>query len=78
MKYAIIGLAMLAGTAGAGYCQSQTYDQSGRPVHPGTALLDSMGIYAGDPQPEQKADARPSAPGTTVIASPNNATGKRP
>jgi hypothetical protein len=26
--------------------------QAGRPVHPGTAILDSMGIFAGLPVPD--------------------------
>ena len=63
---------------GARYCQSRRMISLTRPVHPGTALLDSMGIYAGEPEPAQKADAKASVPGTTVIASPNSATGKQP
>ena len=50
----------------------------GRLMHPGTAMLDSMGIFAGEPEPAQRPIPQASLPSPTVIASPNNATGKWP
>lgn len=42
----IVALALLAGTSVAAYGQSTSRVGVG-PVHPGTAILDSMGIIAG-------------------------------
>jgi hypothetical protein len=43
LKAAIIGLLF----ASVAYSQTKTPENS--PVHPGTAILDAMGIYAGEP-----------------------------
>jgi hypothetical protein len=50
---AILCLAILAGTSVVAHsqCNVTTDPAIVAPVHPGTALLDSMGIYAGAPMP---------------------------
>lgn len=50
MKTLAAGLALLLGISGAAHCQSSAPGSSDRPVHPGTALLDRMGIFAGAPE----------------------------
>jgi hypothetical protein len=50
----------------------------GPPGASGTAILDSMAICAGEPEPAQTPIPQASLPSPTVIASPNNATGKWP
>ena len=55
-------------TAGAGYCQAQI-----AMVH----VLEQWSVMR-MPSRIRRADASSISLGTTVIASPNNATGKRP
>ena len=57
LKAAIIGLLF----TGVAYSQTKTPENS--PVHPGTAILDAMGIYAGEPV---KPTVPSPPPGTTV------------
>ncbi len=66
MKHMLAGLALLVGANGAAFCQTND-----RPVHPGTAILDSMGIVAGAPDQMPKRDAqadtaKPTMPATKV------------
>ena len=77
MRCVVSGLALLVGLSSAAYCQNSVPTADGRPVHPGTAILDSMGIFAGVPDPGEQQDAQASIPSTTMIASPNNAQDKR-
>jgi hypothetical protein len=73
MKFTLPGLALLIGMSGAAHCQSSIPASNGDAVHPGTALLDSMGIFAGLPQPTTQSAEKPSSmPITTVMATPNN------
>jgi hypothetical protein len=72
MKTAMAGLALLVGMAGAGYCQSRAPDQSDRPVHPGTALLDSMGIGADVPDTMPAHNVRADRDATATLAEPAN------
>ena len=51
MKSLVAGLAVLVGLSGIAYGQNSLPAPDERPMHPGTALLDSMGIYAGAPDP---------------------------
>jgi xanthosine utilization system XapX-like protein len=57
LKAAIIGLLF----TGVAYSQTKTPENS--PVHPGTAILDAMGIYAGEPV----APIVPSPPPVTTV-----------
>ncbi len=77
MKYPIAGVALLIGMAGTAYCQGSGTASERGPVHPGTALLDSMGIYAGTPQVAQRPGAQ-TASSATSDAAPNTAPGKQP
>jgi hypothetical protein len=72
MKTVMAGLALLVGMAGAGYCQSRVPDQSDRPVHPGTALLDSMGIVAGASDGTPTHNALADRDSTVTLAEPAN------
>jgi hypothetical protein len=73
MKFTLAGFALLLGMSGAAHSQSSNPTLNGDAVHPGTALLDSMGIFAGLPQPTIHAAETPSdMPITTVMAVPNN------
>ena len=47
MKYVIVGLTVLVGMTVAAHSQSRGSATSDEPAHPGTAILDSMGIFAG-------------------------------
>lgn len=53
MKYMLMSVVILAAMSGAAYSQrtSQSADQR---VHPGTAILDRMGIFAGYSVPAEK------------------------
>ena len=77
MKCLVAGLALLVGLSGVAYCQNSIPASNERQVHPGTAILDSMGIVAGAPDPAEQRDARASLPGTTVIVSPSGTAGKQ-
>jgi len=68
---AIVVLSALSGTA-----HSQNSPQTGReqPVHPGTAILESMGIYPGNPMPKQ---AGPQPDAENAPASQTNAQASR-
>jgi hypothetical protein len=71
MKFVVVNLAILAGLSGAAYCQDSVRPQDGRTMHPGTALLDSVGIVAGAPDAVSTNEAKAStestsAPGTAV------------
>ncbi len=47
MKRTILVLTIVVGSAAAAFAQSNSPSTQTEPVHPGTAILDSMGIYAG-------------------------------
>ncbi|HEX3402372.1 MAG TPA: hypothetical protein VHT74_18830 [Acetobacteraceae bacterium] len=77
MKYLTVAAALLLGMGSAGYCQASIRAQPGnQQVHPGTALLDSMGIVAGVPDGTELAEARSAATGTEPTTA--DATQKRP
>lgn len=78
MKSLVAGLAVFVGLSGIAYCQNSLPGSNERPVHPGTALLDSMGIYAGAPDTAEQRDAQASLADPAVIASPNGTVGKQP
>ena len=52
-----VGLAALVSMSAAAYGQTNvaTAPSTGVPVHPGTAILDAMGIYAGAPAEADRA-----------------------
>jgi hypothetical protein len=74
MKTVMAGLALLVGMAGAGYCQSRASDQSDRPVHPGTALLDSIGIGAGVPDATPTRNPPEDTQARATLAEPASTT----
>ena len=76
MKQLIAGLVVLVGLSSAGYCQNDASTANDRPVHPGTALLDSMGIFAGAPEPAKAADTQTGVTHTSAVASPDSTRGK--
>jgi hypothetical protein len=53
MKSLLMAVVLLASPSIAAYSQSSPRTSSEPPVHPGTAILDRMGIYAGNPVAEQ-------------------------
>jgi hypothetical protein len=77
MKTVMAGLVLLVGMAGAGYCQSRVPGQPDRPVHPGTALLDSMGIGAGASDGTPTHNALTDRDATVTLADPANPSLKR-
>ena len=76
MKHVIAGIVLLAGLSSAGYCQNNASTTDDRPVHPGTALLDSMGIVAGAPETAKTADTQEGVTHTSAVASPDSTRGK--
>lgn len=54
MKRPLIAIVMLASLSGAAHSQGSPQTGGEQPVHPGTAILDRMGIDAGKPMPVQK------------------------
>lgn len=78
MKAVTVGLAFLIAMGGVAYCQSSVPKANEHATHPGTALLDSMGIVAGAPDATGTRDAQATLPSTTVVASPNGTPGKQP
>ena len=76
MKHVMAGMVVLVGLSSAGYCQNSVSAADDRPVHPGTALLDSMGIVAGAPEPAETADTHPGATRTSAVASPDSTRDK--
>ena len=70
MKCALAGLAVLIGLSGAAVCQNKTPTPGNRLVHPGTALLDSLGIVAGAPDPVPQKDAQVDTGSMLVRAAP--------
>jgi hypothetical protein len=78
MKHLAVAAALLLGMGSAGYGQTgvpaaQLNTQS---VHPGTAILDSMGIVAGAPDKTEKAEASSAAANTARM--PADVAQKRP
>ena len=65
MKCLAVSLIMVVGIAGAACSHSEPPLPTGGSVHPGTAILDSMGIFAGEPK---QVDA-PVHPGTAILDS---------
>lgn len=65
MKCVIVGLTVLVGMTVAAHSQSSGSATPGEPVHPGTAILDSLGIPAG----MQVSAGRPVHPGTAILDS---------
>jgi len=63
-----VGLVALVSMSSAAYGQNNvaTAPSTGVPVHPGTAILDAMGIYAG--APAEAGSAVPHAPNGTTAA----------
>jgi hypothetical protein len=51
MKYMLTAMVVLAAMGGGAYSQNVTQKPGDQPVHPGTAILDRMGIFAGNPAP---------------------------
>jgi hypothetical protein len=76
MKRVIASMVVLVGLSGAGYCQNSASTANDRPVHPGTALLDSMGIVAGAPEPVETADTQAGMTRTSAVASPDSTPDK--
>jgi hypothetical protein len=77
MKYVVAGIMLLIGTGSAAYCQNRLPVSDNGPVHPGTALLDSLGIFAGVPEAAGKDDSQARLSSATVTASPESNTRKR-
>ena len=77
MKYVVAGIALLIGMASAGYCQNRMPTSESGPVHPGTALLDAMGIPAGAPEATDKGDTQPKLSSASGIASPDSNSRKQ-
>ena len=65
MKCLPVGMVMFVGIACAAHSQSDLLPPSREPVHPGTAILDSMGIFAGNPIPVDEQ----VNPGTAILNS---------
>ena len=55
MKRALTAVILLYALSGVTYSQNASQTDKEQPEHPGTAILDSMGIFAGNPATEQKA-----------------------
>ena len=55
VKCALTAVILLSAVSGATYSQSVPQMGKEQSVHPGTSILDSMGIFAGNPATEQKA-----------------------
>ncbi len=55
MKCPLITIVVLASLSCAAHSQTSALTSKEQPVHPGTAILDSMGIYAGNATPKQAA-----------------------
>ena len=53
MKCSLMAIVMLASLNGVAYSQGSPHTATDQPVHPGTAILDSLGIDAGKPTPMQ-------------------------
>jgi hypothetical protein len=70
MKSALAGITVLIGLSGAALCQNKTPTPGNSVVHPGTALLDSLGIVAGAPDPVPEKDAQADAGNMLVRAAP--------
>jgi hypothetical protein len=66
MKCIIAGLTVLVGMTAAAHSQSSGPATPGQPVHPGTAILDSMGIFAGMPVPDPKTNRNAVAASTVA------------
>jgi hypothetical protein len=66
-KAFLFGMVTLIGAGGA--VQSQSPASAGGLVHPGTAILDSMGIFAGSCQGLVSTLDRPTHPGTAILDS---------
>jgi hypothetical protein len=77
MKYAVAGIVLLIGTGSAALCQDRMPASGNGIVHPGTALLDSMGIIAGAPEVTGNDDSRAKLSTATVVASPDSNTRKQ-
>jgi len=70
MKYVVVGLALCVGLSGAAHSQGSVTAAPDRSVHPGTAILDSMGIVAGRDQSNASVSPRaPAHPGTALLDS---------
>jgi hypothetical protein len=65
MKCLAVSLIVVVGIVGAACSQSDPPLPTGGSVHPGTAILDSMIIFAG----ERKQVDEPVHPGTTILDS---------
>jgi hypothetical protein len=53
MKFPLMTIVILTSLSCAAYSQTPAPANEKQPVHPGTAILDGMGIYAGNPMPKQ-------------------------
>jgi len=55
MKHVLAAVIVLSAVSGIAYSQSKPPMSESQSVHPGTAILDRMGIFAGNPAPTQEA-----------------------
>jgi len=76
MKHLMSGLVLLVGVTGTAFGQTSSTNDS--PVHPGTAILDSMGIVAGAPDQASKGNVQDTAATPSVRATPTSSTGRQP
>ena len=68
-KAFLFGMVIFVGAGGAAHSQSMHPASAGGLVHPGTAILDSMGIFAGNSQGLVSDPDRPTHPGTAILDS---------
>ncbi len=73
VKHMLFAALVLAAMSGAVYSQGVPQTSGEKPVHPGTALLDSMGIFAGYPAPAANTQSA-NAQSADVVAARTNET----
>lgn len=67
----IVSIVVLGSLSGTAHSQNSPQIGNDEPVHPGTAILDSMGIYAGKPMPVQTSlDVKSAKTQTTKVSDP--------
>ena len=71
VKSPLIAIVVLGSLAGTAYSQNSSQTGNEQPVHPGTAILDNMGIYAGNPMPVQRSlQAKSTDTQATPVSNP--------
>jgi len=70
VKRPLIAILVLGSLAGTAYSQNTPQTGNEQPVHPGTAILDKMGIDAGKPMPVQSSQAKSTDTEATRISTP--------